>query len=519
MEKYMILKNIKAVFLSNIVIQVVGFISSFVIKRFIEPATMGIWNLVSIITNYIQMFNLGTVSAAQREMPYYLGKGDLEMETKIRETYFSVILLEVSLASLIFLFYFFIKTDFLATAFWFLYLLAPFYALATKTYSAMVTVFQSRQQFVDLSKQNIYISIAGVVLTIAGGWLGGIVGLFIGFALLYAYRIYLNIKLARQVGLRFTLKFHPEVFKGLFKMGFQMEIASYLWGIFATIDSVMAARWLGVSQLAFYSIGASFSKQLGDFPTQVNSIFYPRIMQKFGQASDLKAIKNDVEAFFLGNLLVVVPFICLAGYFAMAWLVRTLIHNYSPAIEPARILLFSLFYVPQMHLLFGLFNLKKHLKRLIFFNALALGLTAVSIIVLNLHYPQLWSIALGTVIGYALAFIITFIVATRDVLSNWEKGKILALQMATVVYTAVVMAGLEYIFPPDQLSKWGDFLHTGIKISLSLALCLPLILFGLKISGAWDKVKEEIASSWHGIRFWIKSFIPETIKIDDEGQQ
>lgn len=80
----MLLKNIKAVLLSNVIIQSVGFISSFILKRLIEPALMGVWNLANIMATYIQMFNFGAASAVQRQMPYYLGRGDLKKEKKVR---------------------------------------------------------------------------------------------------------------------------------------------------------------------------------------------------------------------------------------------------------------------------------------------------------------------------------------------------------------------------------------------------------------------------------------------------
>jgi len=514
----MILKNIKAVFLSNIIIQALGVVASIVIKRLIEPSAMGVWNLVNIVTNYIQMFNLGTATAAQREMPYYLGRGDLEMEKKIRETYFSVIILEVVLASAVFLIYFFARFNFLAVSYWFLYLLAPFYALMTRIYSSMMAAFQVRQQFVHLSKQNVVISIAGILLTILGGWCWGIIGLFIGFALLYAFRIYLSLALAKKIGLIFTIKFHPAIFKNLFKMGIAMEIASYLWGIFATIDSVMAAKWLGVTQLAFYSVGVNFSKQLSDFPTQINTIFYPRIMHKFGKENNIKSVSSDVFAFFVGNLLVVVPFICLAGSFALPWMIRTMIRNYSDAITPTVILIFTIFFVPQMHILLGLFNLKKQLNRLIVFNGAILLITFGSILLFNLKSQSLFSIAMGTLTGYFLSFILLFLFSTNDVLDFGGKVKILSLQMVAFILTIASYLTLEWIFPYCAASWQLDLAYTLIKITISFILCLPLALYGLMLSGAWDKVKEEICKTWAGLQVTVRAFIPESRDLEEEAK-
>ena len=68
---------------------------------------MGIWNLVAIITSYMQMLNMGTANAVQREMPYYLGCENLEMERKVRETHLAVVFIEITVATAIFLIFFY----------------------------------------------------------------------------------------------------------------------------------------------------------------------------------------------------------------------------------------------------------------------------------------------------------------------------------------------------------------------------------------------------------------------------
>lgn len=513
----MILKNIKAVFLSNIVIQIMGFVSSFVVKWFIGPSTMGIWNLVSIITDYIQRFNLGMPAAAQREMPYYLGKGDLGREQKVRETYFAMVIIEVILASAVFLLFFFIKGNFLAVSFWFLYLLAPFYAMTTRIYTAMVDCIQSRQHFVELSKQNIYISVAGVILTILGGWLGGIIGLFIGFALLYLFRVYLGVKLAQKAGFKFTIKFHYDVFKELFRFGFLIQIASYIWGIFLTIDSVLAAQWLGVKQLAFYALGVQLYRQLLNFPAQVNAIFFPRMMQKYGKENNINAISNDVFVFCVGNIVVLIPFLYLSGAFLVPCLIRVFIGNYAPAIEPARILLFCLFFAPQTGILMNVYFFRKQTGHFIFFNASALVILFISIWLFNFRGASLFNIALGTLAGYAILFYFMFILSNRSVLSVKEKIKILMLQFGMMAFTGTVFFMLEKMLPVSGSSKYLDLGYTAIKIMISTIVCLPFAIYGLRLSNTWDKVKQEMGSTWDGLKIRIRSFIPDTMEDDQMG--
>lgn len=504
----MILKNIKAVLFSNVLIQVIGFISSFVVRRIIEPSVMGVWNLVTIVTNYIQMFTLGTNSASSREMPYYLGQENYDMEKKVRETFFFMTFAEVLFSSLIFYLYFFMKGDYFSKAFWYLYLLAPFYALTTRIYNAIITVLQSRQKFVELSKQNVYISLSGIILIIAGALLGNIVGLFIGYVILYSYRIFLNYILVKKIGIKFSIGFHPKVFKQLFKIGFPMDIAGYIWSFFVNIDSLLVAKIFGVKELAFYALGVSFYKQLSDFPTQVNTIFYPRIMQKFGKYNSLHEIKQDVFSFITGNLLVLEPFLCLAGCFFLPWMIRTFINNYSPAIYPARILLFAIFFIPQVGILLNIFVLKKQMGKLIVFHGLALVVTLSSICLFNYLNHSLIYVAYATVLGYAI-FFISVLLFSKDVLTLYEKNKILGLQFLSITGTIIVFIVLEHIFP-QQTSKLIDTLYTLIKILISFVICLPIAIWGLKISNAWEKVKEEMNNTFSNIKIKIKSFIPDS---------
>lgn len=490
----MLLRNIKAVLLSSVLVQIIIFISTFIVRRFIEPNAMGTWNLVTIYTRYIHMFNFGTTSAAQRQIPYYLGKGETEKEKKVRETFFSVIFIEIAFASLIYLIYLFTRENQLTVNYWFLYFLAPFFALTTRFYDAMIVVFQSRQEFVALSKQNVYISISQVVFTVIGAWTGNIVGLFIGYAILYMFRIYLNIRLARNVGVRFTFKFHPEVFKELFKLGVPMEIAGYLWGIFVTIDSLLVAKWLGVAPLAFYAIGIAFSRQLGDFPTQINSVLYPRIMQNYGKNKDFSTIKNDINIFFIGNLLVLIPFLYLAGSFLCPFLIRTFINDYSPAIIPLQILLLTIFTMPQLHILFNIFSIKKQMLNLILFNGAALVITALSVYLFYTVNGTLWSVAAGVAVGYFIFFLFLFFVSTQNILHNYERIKILISLIGTICFSSIVFLLLEYSLPISETSLLRDALFTLFKIVVSFLLCLPLAIYGLKSIDVWEKVKADIFS-------------------------
>ncbi|MCX5749179.1 MAG: oligosaccharide flippase family protein [Candidatus Saganbacteria bacterium] len=490
----MILKNIKAVFLSNILIQIIGFIASFIIKRFIEPSLMGVWNLVNIVVRYILMLNSGVGSAAQREIPYLAGRNDKDAEEKTKQTFFAVIVIELFAATVLFYCFFFFKRDIFQSNLWYLFLAAPFYAFTTRIYDAFVTVFQAHQEFVKLSKLNVLFSVVNIVLSVAGALFFGITGLFVGIGIFYLYRIYKIWALSKQSEIKISIKFHWDTFVNLIKIGFPLETGSYFYGLFITIDSLLVAKWLGVTSLAFYSMGLAISRQMGDFPTQVNTIIFPRIMKKFGQNHNLREISKDVYVFFIGNLLIIIPFLVLFVVFVGPWLVRLFIRNYIESIPSLVILAFSMFFIPQIHLPFNIFLLKKQMIKVVGYTALNFIILLTSIFLINFQSPSLMMIAVSVLIGQFICFIVVFWDSMTDVLTLKEKIIVLLFLQAAFWSCLIIMLVLERIFP-SSMSRGADTINMLIKTTLSFIICVPIAVWALAFTGTWDKVKDEIYST------------------------
>lgn len=487
----MILKNVKAVFLSNILIQAIGFIASFVIKRFIAPSLMGVWNLVTIAVNYILMVNTGVGSAASRQLPYWAGRGDAERETKTQETFFFVVLVELLISTVIFYLVFLFKRDLFQSEVWYLFLLAPFYAFTIRIYNSFVVVFRAKQEFVRLSKQNIQFAVMNIVLAMAGAWLMGIAGYFIGIALFYSFRVYKMIQLTRKTGIKIRIRFHKDIFAELVKMGFPIEVGSYFYGFFITIDSILVTRWLGIGSLALYTVGANLAKQMGDFPTQVNTIIFPRIVNKFAMTHDLKQLSKEVYIFFIGNLLIIVPFLTLFIVFVGPWLIRSFIRNYLGAAEPLVITAFTMFFIPQIHLPFSMFLLKKQVWKTVAYNIFNFFVLSGVILLANHGSPSLQGVAASVVLGYFICFAVVFWDSMNGVLSTSEKIRVLAFQQASFWSCAALVFFLEMAFP-SSMSRQQDTLNTAAKMAIAFSICAPVAYWVLIFTGTWEKVRDEL---------------------------
>jgi H+/gluconate symporter-like permease len=158
---------------------------------------------------------------------------------------------------------------------------------------------------------------------------------------------------------------------------------------------------------------------------------------------------------------------------------------------------------------------QKKLLHLILYNVLSVGILFLSIWLLNIRGVSLFNIALGTVAGYMIFYLFVFMCSSSIVMSIERKIKILLLQFGAMIFTGAVYFALENTIPSPGSSKLLDLGYTAIKMLLGSLACLPLIIYGIKLTNAWEKVKEEISSTWSGWKIRVKSFNPVT---DSDGE-
>ena len=68
---------------SAVVSQVVGLVSGFWIARLLGPHDYGIWNAVLLVLAYGAYLEFGVLSAMGRDLPLYIGQGDLQKASVI----------------------------------------------------------------------------------------------------------------------------------------------------------------------------------------------------------------------------------------------------------------------------------------------------------------------------------------------------------------------------------------------------------------------------------------------------
>jgi O-antigen/teichoic acid export membrane protein len=73
MNKREVFKDLAIYSAGNYISQGLGMISGFLLRMFLEPYHMGIWQGLNIIKSYSNYTNLGVSKAAAREIAYFRG--------------------------------------------------------------------------------------------------------------------------------------------------------------------------------------------------------------------------------------------------------------------------------------------------------------------------------------------------------------------------------------------------------------------------------------------------------------
>ena len=65
--------------------QFVTVLAAILTRRFLGPVQVGVWSLVQIVLSYAEYGTLGVASATPREIPFYVGKGDMPKAVRIKQ--------------------------------------------------------------------------------------------------------------------------------------------------------------------------------------------------------------------------------------------------------------------------------------------------------------------------------------------------------------------------------------------------------------------------------------------------
>ena len=408
-NKLQILKDIGSYSVSAIVSQAFGLITGLWVARVLGPSEFGIWNAVSLVLVYGAYLEFGVLSAMGRDLPFYLGQGDVEKAAAIEGAARRTTIFGAFLAALFVIAFSFLPTHSSKMA---LGLQAMAVVLILQQgYTYHRILLRSYNQFRELSQQQVLFAIINSGLAIAFVFFLGLGGRLI--AAIMAQSVIVLYAVSRNPW-RPVPKFDSHVTWSLMRVGMPIIISGFILSLLTTVDRLMVITFFDEKQLGFIGIALLIAGVMSLIPGMAIQVLVPRINHQYGSSGkNVEALRAFVltPPVILSALL---PILIGPIYLSLPFVIGVLLPAYTPAITAMRIIIVGIFFYCILGLTDVFLITIGKLKQYALFGCVALVLNIVlDYLFLQLGYG-IEGIALGgtlityyfyscIVIGYALS--------------------------------------------------------------------------------------------------------------------
>jgi O-antigen/teichoic acid export membrane protein len=438
--------NTMATMVSTGLVRGLGIATFLVSRRFLGPELTGVWNLVQTVTGYVMSANSGVLAGAEREVPYWRGRGDPSLEDRSRRQMFSFSLVEASAVAAAVLLgalwaghrY---RPDLASGLLW-----IPVYVVLWRVSECYLVSLRSLQMFVPLARVQSVLAALDLVLIAALTYLWRLNGQYVAFAP------------PRGVHARLgDGPDDPEVpgLGGVPSGGHQPALAGADHG--GRPDRGQDARLEGAGLLFPGRFGGPRGRRRGErgptehtpaaeVPAAFSTVIFPRLMFDFGSHENARQLGVDVYRYMKACVYFLIPAVIASVYFGLPFLMRWILADFRPALPVVRWLILGGVFLSLTHFPGQVLSARRKTSWNAFLMFLGCLLTAAAAWFGSRHGLQAvaalvtaaYAVFLG---GYAL-FVLKETLGTRDAL------KACAVLLGALFYIAAALGAIDRLLPP-----------------------------------------------------------------------
>ena len=437
------------------------------LRRYIGPYYAGIWVGLEMLPTYVGTYgHLGTLTAAERALPYLLGaKREAEFE-RVKNTLFWFthgvgIVLALGMVAAAFI----QRSRVNGQTFTGLLIYAPIvWAQLAATY--YVVLYRARKRFGALSLRQGPLNIAKALLLVGGAYLFGLMGVLV---VELAAAVLLAIVLHAGVREPFSRVFDASLLPKLVTDGVPMVAGAFAFETLRGADQFMVLFTMGTTMLGTYSLAWPIFSGLFYIPNVLSMVMYPRFQERYGATSDAQSLRRFVELpldVLAETLLaaIAVLLIALPAAFA-AWF-----PNYAEGIPSWRVMLVGTYFLcltpPAGQLLL---TLNKQVR------TLYIGIPATALAFGAAYVGSRYGL-IGVATGVSLAFFAEFVAVNAYAFSHFcdarETVILIGRLTGTAVAVVVITQAVERFVPagPPVIAWFGGWRLLAIGL-----IVLPLL--------------------------------------------
>ncbi len=323
----------------TVLTSVVAFLGSIIAARYLTPEDLGIIQTLMLIPTYLGFLHLGVFNGLNRNIAYYLGRGDdIKVEKMVNSS--CAVAKYVALVGAVFsvgLTFYFI---------WWAYPPLYTWGMAFVSLTLLAEPFSQYMEVMYLSTRNF--RVLGLVLLCQNVivFLGNLLPALVGALGLVAARIV-------YTGARFFMRWLWYPFsssgRGSFQemrylsiTGMPLLIAGTLYAYLGVADRSVVACYLGPKEVGHFALTSLVVFGIQFVPQCLATLAYPRIAAQYGRTNSSRHLRRYFWLLLGLNGAVVLP-LCILAFWLIGPLTRRYLPNYVVGIEAAQIACLSSF--------------------------------------------------------------------------------------------------------------------------------------------------------------------------------
>jgi O-antigen/teichoic acid export membrane protein len=316
----------------NILSSILQMAGGLLTAKVVEPVVLGLFNSVGLVLGYAPFLQLGILNGLNRELPYFIGRGEPDRVHELAAAAQAWALLVGGL----------VAAALLAVSGWQLahghWDLAAAWA-ATATSAALLFYAQyylqityrtggdfARLAFIGVVQSALVLALVVLVwcLGFYGLCLRSAIAGIVNLVLLWYWR---PVRVAPQWKLCHLAH--------LFRIGAPIFGVGQLYSWWMVLDSTLVLKLMGTRALGLYSLALTATKTLQLLPDAVSQISYPRMAEQYGRTGALRDLVPIVVRPILLLMLGMVPIVVL-GWVIIPPIVSLVLPRYVDSIPAAQ---------------------------------------------------------------------------------------------------------------------------------------------------------------------------------------
>jgi O-antigen/teichoic acid export membrane protein len=298
--------------------------------RWVDPASMGVWHTLLLLSSYLGVVRLGVINGMGRDLPFALGRGDVALGRRLAATTFAFNNAGAALVAAVFVLLFPVLSP-SGTA-WRLALPAIALLNVNMFYLAYLqATFRSDSDFARLARVHwVQAGMAALLPFLASAF--GFAGLCVHAALqstvVTAYAHAVQPMPVRP-------HFEPALARRLFATGFPLFLASYMQTAAVGFDRVILLSRGTVETVGYYAPALAVLAAMAIVPTAVAAYVYPRMSYALGRGKAAAGLRRMALRASLVSLVAGVP-VAVAGWLAAPVVIARFFPQYLASVPSVR---------------------------------------------------------------------------------------------------------------------------------------------------------------------------------------